>query len=71
MPADQRHRFCEIHQIQSNARLFFSSKKTTHRRRPAYAVARALQNLWILLERMQVPKSEPVTVEAIDITSAA
>lgn len=38
---------------------------------PAYAVARALQNLWILLERMKGPKSEPVTLKAVDIPSAA
>jgi hypothetical protein len=38
---------------------------------PAYAVARSLQNLWILLQQMQHPKSEPVTLQAVDIPSAA
>ena len=37
----------------------------------AYAVARALQILRMLLQRMQRNKSEPVTLKAVDIPSAA
>jgi hypothetical protein len=38
---------------------------------PAYAVAKRLHILRILLQQMQHPKSEPVTLEAVDIASAA
>jgi len=36
---------------------------------PTYAVAKALQILRMLLLRMERPKSEPVTLEAVDIPS--